>query len=246
MGGTVAVTLRDVDGTEYRMSRWTNSMPWGICNAKMFQKDPQHIANYVKQWLEMKADHEANKDTGEFEFNMTDCYHPSPGLCPDGYGLVVVDLMNDVILDMQGYSSFDYISVASVSLSISGNIIGEDEDDNEVTRLKDLWDAGYVKGWVTNKSFKLFQEGKAEHSWEEIPFDFDGLIKAIGSHDGMRHAHTIVIEGPFKYEKFEEYNLDALKAMRDRVKELGFVLNEQEEKYWEESIKEAQEYADEE
>ncbi|GAG29822.1 unnamed protein product, partial [marine sediment metagenome] len=118
MGGTTSVTLRKPDGEEFRMTRWTNSMPWGICNPRMFNKDESHMDDYLKQWLDMKEDYEKNVKTGKFELEMTDCYFPSEGLAPCGYGLTVVDHVNNIILDMQGYTSFHTMNVASVSLDI--------------------------------------------------------------------------------------------------------------------------------
>ncbi len=239
MGGTVAVTLRDVDGTEYRMNRWTNSMSWGICNAKMFVKDRDHINAYLKQWLELKSDWEANHYGGNFKYEMTDYYFPNPGLVPDGYGLVVVDLMNDTILDMQGYTSFDNIGAASVSLSLSGNILGEDEDDNEVTRLKDLWDLGLIKGWDTTETFEAGRE------FDPIPYTFDEVIKMLGDFKSQlfttNRVFHFLIDVPFTYKKYEEYNPQALRDMRHDVQALGFKLTDEELKYWEEHIKEAEE-----
>lgn len=240
MGGTVAVTLRKPDGTEYRMNRWTNSMSWGICNLKMLNSDEQHIEDYLHQWKEMRDDYERNKDSGEFEHNMTDCYFPSDGLAPCGYGLVVVDHINKVILDMQGYTSFDTICAASISLEHSGNVLGVQpaDADSETQIFKEFLKAGKIGGVLTRDSYN---ENTPREDWyRPVTETFEEIIAELTS-DRRDWFDFKVDLSPWSYEKFEECSPQALRAYRARLIELGFELSDEENKVWDEWIKEYEE-----
>ena len=105
MGGSVGLTIREPNGKEHRMCRSTGVLSWAIRNMKLVNKDPEHITAVLKTWEEMRNDYERNKESGNFEIEMTGCYAPYPYLAPIGYGLVVVDMVHNEILDNQGYTS---------------------------------------------------------------------------------------------------------------------------------------------
>ena len=42
MGGTVGMTIRKPDGTELRMARWTNNIPYFVKNDRFFEFDKDH------------------------------------------------------------------------------------------------------------------------------------------------------------------------------------------------------------
>lgn len=243
MGGTVAVTLRKADGTEYRMSRWTNSMPWGIANMRMLNGDEDHINAYLDQWLKMRDDYERNKDIGKFEYDMTDCYFPGNGLVPDGYGLVVVDHINKVILSMQGYCSFNTIHAAGISLEFSGNVLGvsPEDDDSDTTRLREFWEAGRIIGWLTDKSTPPAQCKSRKDAYLPIDKTFDEVIEILKDYRTSMTIYEFGLDlGDWKYEEFEEYNPHELRRMRNRILELGFKLTDVENKVWDEVIKESE------
>jgi len=242
MGGTVAVTLRKPDGTEYRMDRWTNSMPWGITNLKMLQHDMTHVDAYLEQWLEMKADYDKNNDSANFELNMTDCYFPSEGLAPCGYGLVVVDTVNNAILSMQGYTNFESICAASVGLDIPRGI---GDPDSSYECFKEFLEAGKVTGMMTRQSFDNATEDGMGDVYVPVDLTMDEIVAEITGDKRDIYDFRIDLK-PFTYEEFDEYEPNALKAMRARILELGFELSDSENKVWDECIKEAiEDYGDE-
>jgi len=231
MGGTVAVTLRKPDGTEYRMSRWTNSMPWGIGNMKLMRHDMNHVDTYLEQWLGMKDDYEKNKESGVFEHNMTDCYFPSSGMVPDGYGLVVVDMVNNVILSMQNYTAFDSLCAASVAMDVHN---AADPDSNAAI-FKEFINAGQVAGvlrksnWEESNPYKPLTQTAELADWKKNDiFDFKLDLS------------------PFTLEEFEEYEPQALIKYRARLLELGFELSDKENEIWAAAIDDAiEEYGEE-
>jgi len=242
MGGTTSVTLRKPDGEEFRMTRWTNSMPWGICNPRMFNANEAHMDDYLHQWLEMKEDYEKNVKTGNFEHNMTDCYFPSEGLVPCGYGLTVVDHVNNVILDMQGYTSFHNMNVAGISLDIRKNDNGQyecDMDDSNFLCFKEFLEDDRITGIeVINKT---------RDGLETIPLpskDLSKLVDILGNYDNPMKSkwfNFAIDINPFTIETFEECDPAETERMRQRILELGFVLTDEENASWAEYIKEQKE-----
>jgi len=244
MGGTTSVTLRKPDGEEFRMTRWTNSMPWGICNAKMFNADDKHMNEYLFQWQDMKRDYEANKDTGNFEHNMTECYFPSAGLAPCGYGLTVVDHVTNTIFDMQGYTSFDSMSVAGVSLDMNETKTGfecNNDPDSTFTSMLDFINDDRIIGVTTSKSY---DEGRA---FDEIEsFELEKLLPKIWGSVRTRSSwyQFILDTRPFTIKTFEESSIGAA-SMFACLEEAGFTFSDDERKEWADWIKEKMEWEEE-
>lgn len=106
MGGNVAWTLRLADGTEHRMNRWTNIFPETTMDDAFLAGEQAAIDEALKSWLEMKADWEANRDTGKFQHRMTEVYAPYPfGLKPFEYGFIVTDFVTKTIVSCQHYTN---------------------------------------------------------------------------------------------------------------------------------------------
>jgi hypothetical protein len=99
MSGAVAITLREKNGRETRMCRWTNLMPYYLVNEKMYQQDQCFIDELRNSWLEMEDDYKKNEKTGDFQFEMSDFYGSHGKLAPIDYGISVVDLKNNIILN---------------------------------------------------------------------------------------------------------------------------------------------------
>jgi hypothetical protein len=165
MGGNLAITVREQDGTEHRMDRWTNSMPWFIDNIDLVEKKPQHIADYLKTWYDFRKDWEkhgeayleAHKKGGweearkvPFEHNMTPVYAQHTFLAPSEYGLVVVDMVNDKILHAQGYTDFGSISRVSAQIHLGQEGEGEfwerhpEHGAAPHCRLREFFEAGRI------------------------------------------------------------------------------------------------------
>lgn len=245
MGGTVTVVIRESDGTEHRMQRWTNSLPWGICNAKMLEEDRTHIDAYLSQWLSMKDDWDKNHFTENFQFNMTSVYFPSVGFAPQEYGFVLVDFKTKHILTMQGYTSLSRVLGTAIHLEATGGIIGADPDDEtEAGRLSNLIRAGRVK------SYRLY----GKKSEEDLPLpdwllkdpSEPNVIKFVESHSKNFSFMDFEVDlSPFTIIDYERGNLDVRDAYL-KIKELGFLLSKEEDDIWQEWIEEAKRYDEEE
>jgi len=252
MGGTVAITLKTPDNKVYKMSRWTNIMPYFINNARLFLKEQKHIDDFLYQYNLMKKDWENNKASGNFDFNMTDVYFPSSGLAPEGYGLVVVDMVNDVTLSSQGYCSFERLHLFEVKnlidrfLHNNKNVSTDEaidyflnrqedpeEGPNVIQVIKELYDNDFITS-VSKRSLG----GKIKHLNLDKFKDFKSLIKYVLK--GSILEKELNIKG-FDVENFEEYNKEDGLKMKNRIKELGFELDEKDLKQWDDFFKEIDE-----
>lgn len=116
MGGTISVIVREKNNETHKMLRWTNSLPHFIQKLEAYNQSPQVLKEYLATWQEMNEDYQKNKATGKYKLNMTEVYIPDSGfIAPYGYGLVVVDLVTNKIMSMQGYSSLNRISVVTIT-----------------------------------------------------------------------------------------------------------------------------------
>lgn len=244
MGGTVGLTIRLASGKEYRMARWTNMLPWAFKNINLLTGKPKHIKDIINSWDKMVLDYANHKKTGEkFKYPMTDSYVSEiqeAALCPISYGLVVLDLKTKTILDLQGYSSLNYMDIYSASNLIHRN---EKDDGYHIENEKDKENAFW-------SLLKLIQAGKITQLRKYdpkkgivfSPFDEklkleletkEGLSKFLIAHTKTRGDTPIcgfVIDmSPFTYVRFEESKVGAL-TMLKAVKDLGFKLSDKEVK----------------
>lgn len=208
MGGSLAITIRQSNGKEYRMLRWTNSLPNFITNPKFFKEDKQWFKDYMEPWFDMKKDYEQNKTTGKFKLNMTDCYFPYSYLAPADYGLVVIDFKTKTLLTMQGYSDLN-----SIMLHKKGGFIDKWTQKN----YNELKNAGLIKGYSIydrlKKNFKLL---KTPNLSEKNPFVF-----------AMIHFKN----AGWTYKRFEDTQ-NGKNAFKKKIMLLGFKLSKTEEKMW--------------
>ncbi len=252
MGGSVAITLRTPDNKVYKMSRWTNIMPYFINNARLFLKQQKHIDDFLYQYNLMKKDWENNKDTGNFDFNMTDVYFPSSGLAPEGYGLVVIDMVNDVILSSQGYCSFERVHLFEIKNLIERFLynntdkttdeaidyfLNRKEDPEEGANVLQVIKELYDNNFIVNVSKRSLRGKVKYHDLNEFK-DFNSFIKYTLK--GRILEKELNIKG-FNVENFEEYNKEDGIKMKERIVELGFKLDKQDLEQWDDFFKEIDE-----
>ena len=235
MGGSVAVTLREPDGTEHRMCRWTNPLPWFINNMKFINKDPVHIKQWLDRWNEMRADWEKNKGTGKFEFPMTEAYAPSPYLAPMGYGLVVIDMKKNVILNCQGYCNFGVIHGVSIALDMNPNVIsGDKPEDRDKEIAKAFFDANRAVVWKWVKGVTKKRRGQ----FLTTQIGYQELLLILKKNNEMLDIRLDM--HPFKIQDYSEESASWPK-MRADIEKLGFKITAEEDKMWDEWLKERKE-----
>lgn len=252
MGGSIAVTVREENGKEHRMCRWTNTLPWFVKNIRLLNKDKKHLRKYLDTWESMVDDWNKNQTTINFDLNMTPVYAPYPFLAPHDYGLVVVDMLSDHILDYQGYFHSEIIGSVGVSSDMSSvapgvhkiviggpqpNRLGrqafyQDEEVSEATRFRELLEAGKIKGLV-----KDYRKGVVEPLKENT---LDEAVKIIED-DRERFSYFQIDMSPFQLIRYHEPDPEEAEKIRTKIKDLGFTLTTEEDKLWDEWINEHRE-----
>lgn len=231
MGGTIAITLRKPDGTEYRMDRWTNITPFYLSNIRLAEENETHIQEFLKEWFLMKDDYERHKDDKQFEQNMTDVYFPSQGLVPVGYGLIIIDMKNKIILDcFQNYTTLGNLTTIrfirntdpkSSSPKEIQEAAAQFQEPFEKKRIKRFWE--YIEEEKTGKlkdvdiplssTFQAFKEAMITHPYAYIDLDLT----------------------PYTIERFKSDSKGFEQTLK-RIRFLGFVLTQEEERLWQVAI----------
>lgn len=228
MGGTVSVTVREENGTEHRMERWTNALSYFVTNLKLCQKDPKHLKEYLSTWKDFEDDWKKNghkfdsdkKNYEVFENQMTPCYCPAVGLAPVDYGLVVIDFKTNNILSMQGYTSLNVVLGSSIRMVMSGY-----DDPDELDRFKELLYDRRITTYETFGGSGMIKEDLTKTKPCQVLNRFKDMSTIIG----MEYLRVDL--SPFTLEDFEESAQGAL-AMKGRLAELGFQYTKKEDKGW--------------
>ena len=211
MGGTIGFTIRERDGKEHRMFRWTNPFPFFINNMKFIEQDEQHLKEYLQTWHDMVKAYESGDTTQE---PMADVYVPRAGLYPTEYGLIVADYRSKVLLACQGYSTPGILDTFHFENAMKGNATNEDGRE-EVRRIMGLFEAG--------RMVRMREMGKSKKIVSIVGCSMEQLAKV--------DAFVELDMSPWKMVQFgfDEKGFNALKIA---IKELGFELNEKEEAGW--------------
>lgn len=88
MGGSISVVIRHEDGKIEKMTRWTNNLTYWLFRDEM-KTNP---AKVIKEYSKVKSDYNSGKSY----------------LAPYDYGLVVIDLQKNIILNKNEYTSLDH------------------------------------------------------------------------------------------------------------------------------------------
>lgn len=239
MGGTICFTLREENGTEHRMSRWTNWTPWAIDNIELARKSPKHIEEILHEWKEQLL---LPNDQKHWAYD-------SPFLAPANYGLVVVDLLHNKILDCNGYHLFGFTNIISLRLEMNpptfddNGILVIQPDDSNVFLEDDGNDASRFYQFFKDKKirdFLIWDENKQKnvsYGKDINSLSFDELIAFIldDRDKELRYGQFALDMSPLEVVTFPD-TPKGYTYFRQAVLDLGFVLTEEEEKIWDERI----------
>ncbi len=240
MGGVIGFTLREEDGIEHRMSRWTNWTPYAIDNIGMVNKSPAHIEEVLREWKRQK---DLPKEEKHWAYHW-------PYLAPSEYGLVVVDLQKNKLLDSNTYHRFGYVSHVCIANELCSTIHdgggytmpGSDgakallnDKGNSAARLYRFFQEKRIKDFVmwnpeTQEEYSL---GKDINS-----FTFDELMEFLSVKDWdnrIRHGRFVLDMSPLEVVTFPE-SREGWVSFRQAVLDLGLTLTEKEEELWREVI----------
>jgi len=232
MGGSIAWTIREANGNEHRMKRWTNIIPETITDG-FLAGDPALFEEAMESYLNMKADWERNGPDGPFEHPMTTAYAPYPfGLQPAEYGFIVTDFQTKTLISCNHYTSFDHIWVMRSMF----NADPDDEEDQYADRIA--------------RFTRMFEEGRILTLWSfdrtnrhmnklvpPVSTSFNDLVeKSCKLVDD--HMVTFDVQPPagWTFLHFNSDRTDTRQQAFQAVEALGFKVSEEERAEWVEWI----------
>lgn len=207
MGGAVSIVVREPLGQVKCYEAWTGGIG-GICHCNRLYDDDPRLTEWLDSWYK----------------------GPTGDVSPDGYGLVLIDRMNKVILSCQGYSHVNAINGASILNEFNGVVIrmGEDDDDRgSALNFIELFLGGRVK------HVEIYDREKNEMVKHDISHckTPQEIIDMFKDDDSVHFWNVVIDTDPYTVENFEE-SVEGLLALKQRVLDLGFKLTDVEEGYW--------------
>jgi hypothetical protein len=243
MGGNVGVIIKKEDGEQIGMSRWTNVMPSHFKNINLYLGNTtKWFEEFAEEWLQMKADYEKHKDTGNFELNMTPVYFPNNTLSPDEYGIIAVDFKNKKI-----YSSQDYCNIGSLAFYHMWNNRGYNEENEKLLRQY------HQHGLIKEISYYVSEK----NSFETIDIssltvdDIIQLLNEASSHKVSKFSHPLfekfskedldmyytsfLINSDWKFTTYNDRSLGVLKVKKELDQD-GFTFTAEDNQAWKEYV----------
>jgi hypothetical protein len=241
MGGSVAFMLRDRDGEEHRMCRWTNTMPYFVKNVRLVRKNRPHLAKWVKTWTDMYEDY----TSGANKHNMSKVYASHPYLAPYSYGLVVVDCIKNKIISCQDYTSFD--TFFSISCKVDMDQEGEESfykynrerGPNQAFLLREFFMLDKilrVERWNNKK-----EEYEVWDTFKEEVGSAEDLLRCLKDRKMTDSLNFYLNLHPFELVDLGRPTKDNLGELKKQVLDLGFKLSKKEEKLWDDFLKDEEE-----
>ncbi len=230
MGGSIGFTVRQEDGTEHRMCRWTNSMDSLIKNLKFYTKSGDHLKEYLKTWYDMVKDYDdAKKGIRPLpKITMVDVYAPNPFLAPMNYGLVVVDYITNNVLNLQGYTDLE-----KFDFNVVGYDILHSDNDEDYLYFKELCENKRVIGIINNEPDPHNDKTIISVTTERI-FTFEESKKFLKEEKRSMYGTFFKVDtSPWTFTRYPKTK-EGIIEFRKKVLELGFVLTDEEKTMWDE------------
>ena len=209
MGGTIAIAIRKPDGTTTLQHRWTNPLPHTLRDPAFYDKETRmaYVEKYIRQ-------------------GKKDPYKSSGArLAPYSYGLLVIDLVRDQILHMNGYSAFVEPSLYEFSREYPSDV-----DESAAVNWWAM--SGRILGF-TDVSGDVDVEGKG-------PLD-KAKLDELAASSRLRRASALTFlklnTTPYTVTRFKENPENSLR-FRQTVLDLGFTLTPEDIKAWDKFDKE--------
>jgi hypothetical protein len=215
MGGSIRVLVRHADGRVEARDAWTNNMPWWFTNLALVTDTEAHLTKYL--------------DPERFE----DGADLAPPRAPSGYGLVVVDAKEKLILHAQGYCSFGDDFVVGALNDFQGESDPSEANDPWVdeafhlARIREFVRAGKITGvrfWdeaANDERVGTVEEavGRPLPTWEDW---FAWLVEVQKVRNARGRASFLQFDlSPWKIESFDE-DRAGFEALRARLTAIGF------------------------
>jgi len=204
MGGSISVTLIEENGSMHKMQRWTNPVPRFMKDMKFFQKDKEHIQNYLNGWLPLKEDWEKNGPNGPFKHAGTKDFFPSIGMSPAEYGILVIDLEKNKIFSIQNYTDVDGIERLNRKVDEDDDWFEKNESYKEfenagrILESHDSSDRLFTRSKIDISPFELFWFEKTADNMQTC---MDMIVREYGLNEEEKKNWNENIEWLIQYEE---------------------------------------------
>lgn len=205
-------------------------------------KDRDHLQEYLSGWYKFVDDYEKSKDTGNFEYPMTECYAKYPYLAPHQYGLVVIDYVENKILSNQSYTDLSYIFSCNVRLQMNGDIkyfweLLEDGSKSDSYCLREFFEAGRIVRLRTT-DFHDHDKPKKIIALKDIKTSeqfLECLKNGSKENSNLGYCFFELDLNPFEVISFAE-STNGFKIMNQAIADLGFEITDEDQKMFDDFI----------
>lgn len=246
MGGSVKVVVRKENGEILAMRRWTNSLSSLLKVTECYKStDSDEFKEYMQAYNDMKADYEKNRNSGDYELNMTSLYFNGDDydkVIPEDYGIVVVDHVTKNVISSQGYTGryetlffrYKYKEIDDLEISIFDHITAFDKDHLlNMIKNQNFVSVNFPKGYLDYLSVKIDPVSlKGVFTLKEFGEKLTELAK-----NAARKNKEILDVGYFELEVdingFNYLHDENIQNAQNKLAEIGFPLTEEELAGWE-------------
>lgn len=218
MGGSVSTAFRFANGDVDCLELWTNPLPRFLKSKNIIvDKNEDMVRDFIKENEEIGNDHIP--------------------LAPSGYGLNVIDFQKNVFLTMQGHADFNWFS----SIEANGKA-----DKDRAENFMALAEAGRIECVRS-----IFEDNKETErhtlmieSREQVAQVLDLARQIVDSNPFSVKAwynFRIIFEPTMEFREFAE-TAEGARQFRQKLIDLGFVLDDEANAIWDNFISEYEEY----
>jgi len=168
---SVNLVIRKEDDTIVSKAVDNSALSECITNLKLYEKDLGFIDEYSSRF-------------------------PDADIFPLDYGILVIDLKEDIIYDSQGVTGVNKISPAEIKMSRNGNIVGETKDSSIIHRFKTLVESGRLKG------FEEWYDNGAGLNTNVLKMDYETLLET--TLETNIYGQFVFSTTPFKVQSYCE------------------------------------------
>lgn len=246
MGGSVKVVVRKENGEILAMRRWTNSLSSLLKVTDCYKStDSDAFKEYMKAYDDMKADYAKNKESSDYELNMTSLYFDGDDynkVIPEDYGIVIVDHVTKNVISSQGYTGrysslffrHKFKEIDDLEINVFDRMTPFDKN-NLVNMIKNenFISVNFPKGYLEYLKLKIEPVSlKGVFTLEEFNKKLVELAK-----NAARQNKEILEVGYFELEVdingFNYFHDEDIQKAQDKLDEVGFPLTEEELLGWE-------------
>jgi len=203
--GKITVVVKDQDSVK-AVEIQSEELPILVNNIRLYQTDKEFINSFMNNY-------------------------DSTTIYPSSDGIIIIDTVNNVIMDSQGYTGIYKINATEIKASLHGSIVGETADSNAVKRFVESVDAGKLKG------FEEWYDSGTKMNSKLNGVDTEQIVEFLERFSA--YGQFVFDTSPYKIEVYYETDVDEQFQLYTTLKSHGY-LNVSDDLLWQERIERLQ------